>query len=147
MSTKLTNNFSLEEMIASSTARENGIDNTPAPEVIDNLKKLCEEILQPIRNKYGRAITIISGYRSKELNNKIGGIKNSQHIIGCAADIKCTGTPKAVLFNIIKDMIEKDEIKVGQLIWEYGTKQEPKWIHVSLPYTKTNQIIYLYSKK
>ncbi len=147
MATKLSQNFSLEELVASSTAKAKKIDNTPTPEVKANLEKLCKTVLQPIRNKYGRAITITSGYRCPKLNAAIGGVKTSQHVTGCAADIKCTGTSKAVLFNLIKDMIEKGEIKVGQLIWEYGTKKEPNWIHVSLPYSKVNQILYLYSKK
>lgn len=147
MSNKLTKNFSLDELIASTTAKIHGIDNTPALDVINNLKKLCEEVLQPIRDKYGHAITVTSGYRSAELNNIIGGVANSQHLTGEAVDIKCAATSKAQLFNIIKDMINNGEITVGQLIWEYGTKSEPNWIHVSLPYTKTNQIIYLYSKK
>lgn len=147
MATKLSQNFSLEEMIASSTAKAKKIDNTPTPEVKQNLEKLCKEVLQPIRNRYNRAITVTSGYRCPKLNAAIGGVKTSQHLTGCAADIKCTATSKAVLFNIIKDMINKGEIKVGQLIWEYGTKQEPNWIHVSLPFSKVNQIIYLYSKK
>lgn len=146
MATKLTTNFSLEEMCASSTARAKKIDNTPTTEVKENLEKLCKLVLQPIRNKYGRAITVTSGYRCPKLNTAVGGVKNSQHLTGQAADIKCTGTTKAVLFNLIKDMINKGEIKVGQLIWEYGTKKEPNWIHVSLPYKKVNQIIYLYSK-
>ena len=146
MATQLTKNFSLEEMVASATAKAKKIDNTPNSEVKKNLEKLCKEVLQPIRDKYGRAITVTSGYRSPKLNTAVGGVKNSQHVLGQAADIKCTGTTKAVLFNLIKDMIAKKEIKVGQLIWEYGTKKEPNWIHVSLPYTKVNQILYLYSK-
>lgn len=103
-------------------------------------------MLQPIRDKYGHAITVTSGYRCPKLNTAVGGVKNSQHLLGQAADIKCTSTTKAALFNIIKEMIQKKEITVGQLIWEYGTKKEPNWIHVSLPYSKKNQIIYLYSK-
>lgn len=146
MATKLTQNFSLEELVASTTAKKNRIDNTPTPEVRANLEKLCKEVLQPIRNKYGRAITVTSGYRCPKLNAAVGGVKNSQHLLGQAADIKCTSTTKAVLFNIIKDMIKKGELTVGQLIWEYGTKKEPNWIHVSLPYSKKNQILYLYSK-
>jgi len=146
MSTKLTKNFSLEELTASATAKAKRIDNTPTPKVRANLEKLCKEILQPIRDKYGRAITVTSGYRSPKLNAAVGGVKNSQHILGQAADIKCTSTTKAALFNIIKEMIQKKEITVGQLIWEYGTKKEPNWIHVSLPYSKKNQILYLYSK-
>jgi len=146
MSTKLSENFSLEELCASNKATAKKINNTPSPEVRKNLERLCKEVLQPIRNKYGRAITVNSGYRCPELNKLVGGVPTSQHVKGEAADIKCTATSKAELFNIIKDMINKKEIKVGQLIWEYGTKTEPKWIHVSLPYSKVNQIIYLYSK-
>ena len=147
MATQLTKNFSLEELTASATAKAKKIDNTPTPQVRANLEKLCKEVLQPIRDKYGKAITVTSGYRSPKLNTAVGGVKTSQHMVGQAADIKCTGTSKAYLFNLIKSMIDKKEIKVGQLIWEYGTKQEPNWIHVSLPYTKVNQILYLYSKK
>lgn len=147
MATQLTKNFSLEELTASATAKAKKIDNTPTLQVRANLEKLCKEVLQPIRDKYGKAITVTSGYRSPKLNAAVGGVKTSQHMVGQAADIKCTGTSKAYLFNLIKSMIEKKEIKVGQLIWEYGTKQEPNWIHVSLPYTKVNQILYLYSKK
>jgi len=147
MATKLSQNFSLEEMIASSTASAKKIDNTPTPEVKANLERLCKTVLQPIRNKYGKAITVTSGYRCPKLNAAVGGVKTSQHLTGCAADIKCTATSKATLFNLIKGMIEKGEIKVGQLIWEYGTKKEPNWIHISLPFSKVNQIIYLYSKK
>lgn len=146
MATQLTENFTLEEMIASPTAKAKKIDNSPTAEHKANLLRLCKEVLQPIRNKYGHTIIINSAYRSAALNKAVGGVKTSQHLTGSAADIKCTATSKAVLFNTIKEMINKGEIKVGQLIWEYGTKKEPQWIHVSLPYTKTNQILYLYSK-
>ena len=147
MATKLTKNFSLEELIASNTAKVKKIDNTPSEQIKKNLERLAKEVLQPIRDKYGYPITITSGYRCPKLNAAVGGVKNSQHLTGEAADIKCTSTTKAALFKVIKTMIEKKELKVGQLIWEYGTKKEPNWIHVSLPYKKTNQIIYLYSKK
>ena len=147
MATQLAKNFSLEELTASATAKAKKIDNTPTPQVKENLEKLCKEVLQPIRDKYGKAITVTSGYRSPKLNAAVGGVKTSQHVLGQAVDINCTSTSKAYLCNLIKSMIEKKEIKVGQLIWEYGTKQEPNWIHVSLPYTNVNQILYLYSKK
>ena len=142
----LSKNFSLEELIASTTAKVKKIDNTPSIQVQKNLERLCKEVLQPIRDKYGHAITITSGYRCNILNKAIGGVKNSQHTKGEAADIKCSATSKAILFNLIKNMIDNGEITVGQLIWEYGTKNEPNWIHVSLPYTKKNQILYIYSK-
>lgn len=144
MATKLTEHFTLEELIASSTAKARKIDNTPDIKSRENLSKLCKEVLQPIRNKYGNCITINSGYRCPKLNTAVGGAKTSQHLTGAAADISCSATSKAYLFNLIKEMIDKGEITVGQLIWEYGTKKEPNWIHVSLPYTKKNQILYLY---
>lgn len=142
---KLSDNFTLEELTNSDTAKANKIDNTPTPEVLAKLKKLCTDVLQPIRNKYGKPIIVTSGYRNQKVNSLVGGSKTSQHMTGQAADIKCTATTKAYLFNLIKTMIERGELKVGQLIWEYGTKKEPNWIHVSLPYTKTNQILYYYS--
>ena len=143
---KLSKNFTLEELTASITADNHGWDNTPSEEVLSQLKLLCEKVLQPIRDKYGRPIIVTSGYRSKKVNKAVGGAKTSQHLLGQAADIKCTKTTKAYLFNLIKDMIKNKELKVGQLIWEYGDKKEPNWIHISLPYKKVNQILYLYSK-
>lgn len=143
---QLTDNFTLEELIRSTTADKFKIDNTPDDYVKDNLKRLCEDVLQPIRDKYGKPITVTSGYRSTELNKKVNGSNTSQHKVGAAADIKASDKDNAYLFNLIKDMIKKKEIKVGQLIWEYGSKTNPKWVHVSLPYSKTNQILYFYSK-
>ena len=132
MATKLTKNFTLEELYASDTA---------------NRKELAE-LLQKIRDKYGYPIHVNSGYRCLALNNVVGGSKTSQHVIGQAADIVATGgRTNAHLFNVIKGMIASGEIQVGQLIWEYGTKQEPNWVHVSLPYSKVNNILYFYDKK
>lgn len=142
----LSDNFTLEELISSTTAKAKGIDNTPGAIEKQNLKLLAQTVLQPIRDKYGKPITITSGYRCPKLNAAVGGSKTSQHMKGQAADIKCTATSKAELFNLIKGMINKGELTVGQLIWEYGTKKEPNWIHVSLPYAKKNNILYLYSK-
>jgi uncharacterized protein YcbK (DUF882 family) len=143
----LSKNFTLEELTESITAANRKIDNTPNPSIKTNLKKLCTDVLQPIRDKYRHPIIITSGYRCPALNSAVGGAKTSQHMTGCAADIKCTATSKAYLFNLIKDMMAKGEIRVGQLIWEYGTHKEPNWIHVSLPYSKVNNILYLYNKK
>ena len=142
----LSRNFTLEELISSNTAQAKGIDNIPGAIEKQNLKLLAQTVLQPIRDKYGKPISVTSGYRCPKLNAAVGGSKTSQHLKGQAADIKCTATTKAELFNLIKGMINKGELTVGQLIWEYGTKKEPNWIHVSLPYTKKNNILYLYSK-
>lgn len=147
MTTKLTKNFTLEELYASATANRKGINNYPPESMMENIKELAE-LLQKIRDKYGYPIHVNSGYRCLALNNTVGGSKTSQHVIGQAADIVATGgRTNAHLFNVIKEMITSGEIKVGQLIWEYGTKQEPNWVHVSLPYSKVNNILYFYNKK
>lgn len=143
----LTKNFTLEELTASSTAKSLGINNAPDPISLENLQRLATEVLQPIRNKYGHSIIVSSGYRCPKLNSALkSASKTSQHLKGQAADIYCTATSKAELFNLIKGMIQSGELKVGQLIWEYGDHKNPRWIHVSLPYTKTNQILYFYDK-
>ena len=146
MATKLTKNFTLEELTSSVTASNWKIDNTPNAIEEEKLRRLAVEVLQPIRDKYKHPITITSGFRNQRVNQMVGGSKTSQHMKGEAADIQCTATSKAYLFNLIRKMIENKEIEVGQLIWEYGSKKEPNWIHVSLPYTKKNQILYFYSK-
>lgn len=137
---KLTKNFTYEEMIASSTAKRLKIDNTPSVKELANLRKLCQEVLQPIRDKYGKTITVTSGYRCPKLNRAVGGSTTSQHVFGQAADITL-GTPalNKMLFNLILDMMNKKQIRVGQLIDEYGYR----WIHVSLPYTKVNNVLHI----
>lgn len=139
----LTKNFSLEELTRSETAERRGIDNTPGAVEKANLEKLAKLVLQPIRDKLGSPITVTSGYRCKKLNNAVGGSLTSQHLTGEAADLKSSWTTNAKLFETIREMIKNNEIKVGQLIWERGTDREPAWVHVSLPYTKTNQILKL----
>ena len=147
MATKLTKNFTLEELYTSATANRKGINNYPPESMMKHIKELAE-LLQKIRDKYGYPIHVNSGYRCLALNNVVGGSKTSQHVIGQAADIVATGgRTNAHLFNVIKGMIASGEIQVGQLIWEYGTKQEPNWVHVSLPYSKVNNILYFYNKK
>lgn len=135
---KLTENFTLEEMVFSSTANSKGIDNTPSNESMINLRKLCEDILQPVRNRYGRPIRITSGYRSEALNRAVGGVATSQHKKGEAADIVCEDN--RALWNVITEMMEKGEIVTGQLIDEKNLR----WIHISLPNGKhRNQILRL----
>ena len=140
----ITKNFTYEELIRSSTAQAHKIDNIPPPLELSKLQRLCKEVLQPIRDKYGQPIWVSSGYRCPKVNALVGGSKTSQHMKGEAADIKATKTNNSDLFNLIKSMIDKKEITVGQLIWEYGTKKEAQWVHVSLPREKNNnQILYI----
>lgn len=125
---QLSKNLTLAEVIRSESAKRKGISNMPTPEHIENFKLLATKIFQPIREHFGIPIHISSGYRSAALNKAIGGSKTSQHCSGEAIDIDMDGTSitNAAIFNYIKDNLEFD-----QLIWEFGTKTNPDWVHVS----------------
>ena len=137
---KLSKNFTLSELTYSSTANANKVNNTPDRWELDNLKKLCNEVLQPIRDKWDDSIFINSGFRNPIVNRLVKGSTSSQHLKGEAADITVgskSGNKK--LFDMIVQLIENEEITVGQLIDE----KDYSWIHISLPYSKTNQILHL----
>lgn len=119
---KLTQHFTLEEFVYSETATRKHIDNTPSANAIRSIKALCEDVLEPAREEYGKAMIISSGYRSEQLNKAVGGAKNSQHMTGCAADIVCS-EPKR-LYEILKEQGNFD-----QLLWEHAGKTQ--WLHVS----------------
>ena len=136
--------FSIEEMTKSATAKRLGIDNSPSPEIENNMVRLIETVLDPIRERYGSPLRISSGYRCKKLNDAVDGSKTSQHMKGEAADLIPADGDTRRLFYLIKEMIDNKEIKCGQLIWEYGTKKAPKWVHISIETDKKhNQILYL----
>jgi len=115
----LSRNFSLQELIKSDTAIRKGIDNNPNSDQIEKLKLLCENILQPVRDHFGR-VKITSGYRSPELCQAIGSSVNSQHAKAEAADFECVGVDNAEL----ADWINR-ELSYDQLIVEYYTPGEP----------------------
>ena len=79
--------FTIQELTASATALREGIDNRPSKCAYHLLHVLVQQLLDPIREAWGEPIVVSSGYRCKELNTLIGGVKNSHHILGCAADI------------------------------------------------------------
>ena len=136
----LSKNFTLSELTYSNAADCYNIENTPGRLELENLKKLCNEILQPIRDKFGKSIYVNSGYRNPKVNRLVGGSSSSQHLKGEASDITVgskEGNKK--LIDLIVQMIENKEITVGQLIDE----KDYKWIHISLPYRKVNQILHL----
>ena len=136
----ITKNFSMEELVASNTARMKGIDNTPDKEVEARLIQLAQQVLQPLRNRYGKPIKISSGYRCKTLNKAIGGVSTSQHLKGEAVDINNGQIENKKLFLLASKMIKEGVITVGQLIDEKGYK----WLHISLPDNKhRNQILHL----
>lgn len=123
----MTKNFTLKELTRSATAERNGIDNTPPPWQQERLKDLCRNILQPIRDRWGKAIYVTSGYRCPLLNKLVGGVKNSQHLDGEAADIVCEDN--IALWKLIKEMERNGEIRPGQVLDEHHLR----WIHISLP--------------
>ena len=127
---KLTKNFSLEELTRSDTAERKGIDNSPTAEHIHNLAALCENVLQPLRDKVKHSIRVTSGYRSEKLNNAIGGSKTSEHSFGKAADIKLIidGENKSELLYL---SILEMGIPFRQMIWEFGDEETPSWVHIS----------------
>lgn len=120
---KLSENFTLEELTHSNTAILNNIENIPNKEEIENLKELCENVLQPIRDKYGKPIYINSGYRCPTLNRKVGGVSNSQHLAqrGAAADIHSDDNKE------LWDLIASMDLEYDQLIDESNLS----WIHIS----------------
>lgn len=133
--------FQLDEFLHSDVALKNRIRNYPTWEAVENLNKLAL-LLDKIREKLGMSITITSGFRSLALNKKIGGSATSQHRKGEAADCECEDNKK--LFDTVKQMIDDGEIEVAQLIWEYGTKKQPEWVHISIPDGKhKNEILYI----
>ena len=122
----LTKNFSLEEMYRSETARRCGIDNKPqTEEVVENLRALCLEVLQPLRDHLGKPVVVSSGYRCKDLNRNVGGVENSQHLKGEAADIKVRDREE--LIDVMRYIM--DETDFDQLIREKSGSTE--WVHVS----------------
>lgn len=140
---QLTEHFSLEELTGSNIARQKGLKNEPNESQIENLKLLCEYILEPIRAKLNIPLYISSGYRSEKVNALAGGSKTSQHLQGSAADIQIFDKTKTNtdLFNIIVSMVKNNEIQIGQVIWEFG-ETEPNWVHVSLPTSRhRNEIL------
>jgi zinc D-Ala-D-Ala carboxypeptidase len=127
---KLSENLDLGELTRSEAAKRNGISNMPTAEHIENMKKLATNIFQPIRENFGVPIFISSGYRSKALNSKIGGSSTSQHSTGEAIDIDMDGSSSGVTNKQVFDYI-KDNLDFDQLIWEFGNKNNPDWVHVS----------------
>lgn len=130
--------FTIKELCHSSYAERAGLENAPTQLVIENLSWLIEKLLDPVREMWGKPITVNSGYRNFYLNKQLGGAKNSQHIVGEAVDIT-VGTKKdnKALFDIIRE----SGLEFDQLIDE----KNYSWLHVSLKREGENrkQILHL----
>jgi hypothetical protein len=119
--------FTIEELYASDTAKRLGINNKPTIQKMINLVYLAAFVLEPLRVAMGRPINISSGYRCEQLNKAVGGVYNSQHLKGQAADISIEGDMAfgRKVFDYIKNHLPFD-----QLIWEH-TASGTYWVHVS----------------
>lgn len=120
---KLSPHFRLAEFLRSETAARRGIDNAPPEHVVNSLAILCDELLEPIRERFG-PVQITSGYRSPELNRAVGGSSGSQHIKGEAADLVVPGRSAFEVCEIIRDELD---LPFHQLIHEFGD-----WVHISM---------------
>ena len=130
---KLSKNLSVKEVTYSATAIKHGINNEPNIGQLEVLKKMAAQVFEPCRKFVGGPLKVTSGYRGPELNKKIGGSLSSDHCIAdhetAALDLDCDvygGKTNAELFHYIKDKLE-----FKQLIWEFGTNDNPNWVHVS----------------
>lgn len=130
--------FTIRELTASATAARKGIDNTPDNVVRANLTSLVANVLDPLREAYGKPIIVTSGYRCPKLNKAVGGAAKSQHMKGQAADIRTvsdTVEDNRALFNLIIKL----RLPFDQLIDEYGYN----WIHVSYAPANRRQVLHI----
>ena len=151
MSVQLSLHFTLDEL----TKTKTGIFNIPSVEQTNQLRKLCRDILEPLREeislRYGHSdvsgcpehipLIVNSAYRSAAVNKSVGGVPTSQHLLGQAADIHCSLDTK-YLYLTIAGMVSKGLLNVGQCIWY----RKSKFVHVSLP-TKTHKNQFIIKNK
>ena len=130
---RLSKNFTLEEMVATSHRR---LQDTPALEMVQNLQKLCVLVLQPLRDTIGSPVYINSGYRSKRLNARVGGVPNSRHLQGRAADIHCDNLDYA---KVIFDILRQNKYVDKAIIERRRSSPNPSrkgggscWVHVQM---------------
>lgn len=156
---QLSTNFYLDEFLVSETAARHGITITvePGSEVHKNLERLCKQVLQPIRDHFGSAITVISGYRPLEVNRLVGGSKRSAHMKGLAADIRVAGVSPYRVCQFVADNLESrrytsqkmqlvnKRLPVDQCIHEFG-----QWVHLGMiaqPHKPRLQLLTAYKRK
>jgi hypothetical protein len=137
---RISKHISYKEATQSATATRLKIDNTPSAEVLANMRLVARMCFEPLREWYGKPITINSFYRSPALNRALRGARNSDHIKGFAIDIDTPSNAEN------KKLFEwcKANLKFSQLIWEYGNSQGPGWLHISYnPKDLKQQILHV----
>jgi hypothetical protein len=127
--TVLSEHFKLGEFIKSETAIRKGIDNSPSEDHLENLKLVCQKILEPVRKHFGKPIRINSGYRGPALNAAVGGSSKSQHCNGEAVDFEIDGLANPELAKWVAANCEFDQI----ILEFYDPKEGPNsgWVHAS----------------
>lgn len=126
--------FTIKELCKSNTAESKNIDNTPSDNIVTNLTRLVDNVLDPLREWYNKPIYINSGYRCKELNKAVGGVSNSYHLKGMAADIDMGDkNDNQPLFDYIKDNLSFTEL---------GWEGNGRWIHVAYDPDKLDKEIF-----
>ena len=126
---KLSNNFSLNEMTKSQTATRKGISNNPSEDHMNNLKELCINVLQRVRDHFGRVVSVSSGYRSPELCEAIGSSKTSQHAKGQAADFEIFDVSNQELVIWINENLDYDQMILE--FWKGPDEPNSGWVHCS----------------
>ena len=137
---KLSNNFTLFEMIKSKKASELGIENIPDCEQIENITELVRKALQPGRYAIGKPVNVNSGFRNEQVNAAVNGSSRSDHLEGMAADVTCTNKKDNVeLFNFFLT------IDFKQLIWYFAEDKYPTFLHISYdPDDNRGEVLYCY---
>lgn len=132
--TMLSEHFSLEEMVRSGVAVSRKIDNSPTEAEVECLRQLCQNVLEPVRRRFG-VTRISSGYRSPALNAAVGGVATSQHLRGEAADIHISDPG---LGRRIYDFIRRN-LEFDQLLFEHRMSNGCRWLHVSYTVRRPNR--------
>lgn len=145
MATRLTANFTLEELIVSPTAKRLGLSNVPSQEHIANMKYVCEKILEPVRAHFGKPVQINSSYRSPLVNKAVGGSKTSQHSNGEAVDFEIPGISNKVVADWVADNLEFDQV----ILEFYNAKDGANsgWVHASIKRNGGNRMQRLIASK
>ena len=139
---KISKYISYLEATTSQTATRNKIDNTPTELELLNMQLVAIRVFDVVRTHFAKPMRVSSFFRSLALNKAVGGSKTSQHVKGQAIDIQGTnGLTNKQIFDYIKDNLDFD-----QLIWEFGTKSNPAWVHVSYVSKEKNRKQVLYIK-
>ena len=136
----LSKSFTLNELVKSQTAEREGINNNPGETQIEALQRLCENILQPVRDHFGKPVTVSSGFRSGELSLKVGSSVKSQHTVGQAADFEIFGISNQDVAHWIDKNLDYD-----QLILEFWNPEDKNsgWIHCSYKNPEENRKEFL----